>query len=90
MSDVANTMKSAEQYSEIVNRLFNCTVAEQVTDTFTKYGIKSTEDRIALLHQCMNIEEYFDSPQKKLSAEDEYDYTLAVFTEGSWRLLVNG
>jgi hypothetical protein len=90
MSDVANTLKSAEQLNEAVGRLYSCTTAEQISSIFSKYEIKSPEDKKELLHRCMDIEEYFDSPHEELTAEDEYDYAVTVFLEGSWRLLANG
>jgi len=90
MSDVANTLKSAELFNEAVSRLYGCTNKEQISDTFSKYKITTPEDKKELLHRCMDIEGYFDSPHDALSAEDEYDYAVSVFLEGSWRLLANG
>ena len=90
MLSVANTLKTAEQLNEAVDRLYYCTTAEQLSEIFIKYHIENPEDKRDLLYRCMDIEEYFDSPQEELSAEDEYDYALCVFLEGSWRLLANG
>jgi len=73
-----------------VEGLYRCTTDEQISETFSKYDVASFEDKTALLHQCMNIEEYFDAPHEELSAEDEYEYAVSVFLEGSWRLLANG
>ena len=73
-----------------VDVLYSCTTSEQISETFSRYEIMSFEDKTALLHQCMNIEEYFDSPHEELSAEDEYEYAVSVFLEGSWRLLASG
>ena len=73
--------------AEVLN---GCTTIEQISETFSKYEITSFEDKTALLNQCMNIEDYFDAPHEELSAEDEYEYAVSVFLEGSWRLLVNG
>ena len=89
MSDVANTLKSADQLNEAVGRLYGCTTVEQISETFTKFDIRSPEDKKELLHRCMDIQEYFDSPHEELSAEDEYDYAVSVFIEGSWRLLTS-
>ena len=90
MSDVANTLKSADHLNEAVSRLYSCTTTDQLLKTFASYRIESPEDKKELLHRCMNIEEYFDAPHDYLSAEDEYDYVSSVFLEGSWRLLANG
>jgi|GEM_PF-1002315 len=90
MPDVANTLKSAEHFNAVVERLYSCTSMEQISETFSKYDINSPEDKKELLHRCMDIEEYFDSSHEVLTAEDEYDYTVSVFLEGSWRLMVNG
>jgi hypothetical protein len=90
MLDVANTLKSAEQLNEVVERLYGCTTIDQLSETFSKNDIKSPEDKMELLHRCMDIEEYFDSPHEPISAEDEYDYVASVFLEGSWRLMANG
>jgi len=88
--NVANTLKSADHLNEAVVRLYGCTTINQISDTFTNYRIESPEDKKELLHRCMKIEEYFDAPHDDLSAEDEYDYVVSVFLEGSWRLLANG
>ena len=88
--DVVNTLKSADRLNEVVSRLFGCTMMNQITDVFTNYHIESPEDKKELLHRCMNIEEYFDAPHNDLTAEDEYEYVVSVFLEGSWRLLANG
>ncbi|MCL1991733.1 MAG: hypothetical protein FWG66_02160 [Spirochaetes bacterium] len=90
MSSVADTLKTAEQFNEAVSKLYNCVTEAQIFSIFSKYGIETPEDKKELLHRCMEVEEYFDSPHEELSAEDEYDYTLSVFLEGSWRLLANG
>ena len=90
MSNVASTLKSAEQLTEVVGKLYGCTTVEQISETFSKFRISTPEDKRELLHRCMEIEEYFDSPHEELSAEDEYDYAVSVFIEGSWRLMVNG
>jgi len=90
MPSVANTLKSADQLNELVERLYNCTTAEQVSGIFEKYQIDAPEDKRELLHRCMDIEEYLDSPHEELSAEDEYDYAVSVFIEGSWRLMADG
>ena len=90
MLDVVNTLKSADNLNEAVKRLYSCTTVDQISAIFTKYDIKSPEDKKELLHRCMDIEDYFDSPHETISAEDEYDYAEAVFLEGSWRLMANG
>jgi hypothetical protein len=90
MTNVANTFNSAKQFNTVVERLYGCTTVEQISETFTKYQILTSEDKKELLHRCMEIEEYFDSPHEELSAEDEYEYAVSVFLEGSWRLLANG
>ena len=87
---VANTLKSADHLNEVTARLFGCTTTEQISNIFSNYNIRSTEDEKELLHRCMNVEEYFDSPHDTLTAEDEYEYVVSVFLEGTWRLLVNG
>ena len=87
---VANTLKSADLLNEAVVRLYGCTTINQISDTFANYRIESPEDKKELLHRCMNIEEYFDAPHDDISAEDEYEYAVSVFLEGSWRLLANG
>ena len=90
MSDVASTFKSADQLNEVVNNLNICISIDQIEAVFSKYGISAPTDKKELLHRCMGIDEYFDSPHDDLSSEDEYNYAVSVFLEGSWRLLVNG
>lgn len=90
MSKVATTLKTANQFNELVGRLYNCTTAEQVSNIFKKYDIDTHEDKRELLHRCMDIDEYLDSPHEELTAEDEYEYAVSVFLEGSWRLMASG
>jgi hypothetical protein len=87
---VAATFKSADQFSEILDALNVCVSEGQIGSVFSYYRIDDTEDKKELLHRCMGIDEYFDSPHTKLSVGDEYSYAVSVFLEGSWRLLVNG
>ena len=90
MSDVASTFKSADQLNEVVDSLNICLSIDQIEAVFKKHGINTPDDKKELLHRCMGIDEYFDSPHDSISSEDEYSYATSVFLEGSWRLLVNG
>ena len=90
MSDVASTFKSAAQLNEVVSNLNICISMDQIEAVFSKHGISAPDDKKELLHRCMGVDEYFDSPHDCLSSEDEYSYAASVFLEGSWRLLVNG
>ena len=87
---VANTLKSADHLNEVAARLYGCTTADQISDVFSNYNIESPEDKKELLHRCMNVEEYFDAPHDALAAEDEYEYIVSVFIEGTWRFLAHG
>lgn len=71
---------------KIVLRLFYCTTAEEVEAVFS--DVPNPLDRVVFLRKCMQVEEAFDLPQKEpLSSQEEYECELAIFLEGSWRLL---
>ena len=90
MVNVADTFRSVDQLNEILDDLHVCISQKQIEDVFSHNNINDPEDKKALLHRCMGIEEYRNSPIDSLSPEDEYIYAVSVFLEGSWRLLVNG
>ena len=90
MVNVADTFRSADQLNEVLDDLNVCISREQIEDVFSHSRINNPEDKKALLHRCMGIDEYCDSPAGGLLPEDEYSYAISVFLEGSWRLLVNG
>ena len=92
MADVICIYKAAKQFDEVAVQLYGCTTTEKITEIFSGNKIEDTKDKTALLQQCMGIEEYFDSTNDNLPvvAEDEYEYAISVFLEGSWRILSNG
>jgi len=79
----------AKHLNKAIHDLHYCIVEGQIRSVFSKYKIKTPEDKTELLRRCMNATE-LSSPHEELSAQDEYDYTLSVFLEGSWRLLADG
>ena len=71
----------------IINALSFSISKEQVNNVFEKFNISDLEDKTSFLNNCMGIEEQYDMPGTKTTAQDEYDYALALFLDGSWRLL---
>ena len=73
---------------KIVEQLFFCTTKEEVEKIFLESEIDNPIEKKSFLQECMQVEESYDLPAGKLSDDDEYEYELAVFLEGSWRLLI--
>lgn len=73
------------KYSKIVDRLYVCTTREAVDKLFDSEDV-SYSDRLQLLDKCMGIKKTFGTPES-LSDEEEYDFSCAVFVEGTWRML---
>ena len=65
-----------------------CTTKEQIEDLFAKSGIRDPEDKVFLLQKSMGVISAFSAPSPvNLTPEQEYEDELAIFLEGSWRLL---
>jgi len=74
---------------KILDALVYCTSKEEVERIFAESNINDPKDKKDFLQMCMEFEEVFDLPlNEELSDEDKYKDELAVFLEGSWRLLV--
>ncbi len=75
--------------TQILENLPFCTTKEQVSRVFADNDVEDIDDRIFFLRKCMQVEDSFDLPdENKLTPEEEYECELAIFLEGSWRLLV--
>jgi len=73
---------------KVIDALVFCTSKEEVEKVFVGASISDPKDKKDFLQMCMQVEEAFDLPiNEKLSDIDEYEYELAIFLEGSWRLL---
>jgi len=83
-----NLITSYEIAKKVVEKLFFCTTKEEVDKIFFESKIEDPIDKKFFLQKCMQVEKSYDFPAKeKLSDDDEYECELAIFLEGSWRLL---
>ena len=74
---------------KVVEELFFCTTKDEVENAFHEANINDPVEKKFFLQKCMQVEESYDFPSKeKLSDIDEYECELAIFLEGSWRLLI--
>lgn len=74
------------QVDAVLKRLYGFTEKRQIDALFDEQNITDYDERIKLLHKCMEVEEVYSTPEQA-SAEDEYNFTCAVFEEGTWRML---
>lgn len=82
---VSNNFQTGKK---IVNALFYCTTEKEVETIFDRFSVTDPLDKVFFLRDCMQVEESFDLPSKEqLSSQEEYECELAIFLEGSWRLL---
>lgn len=64
-------------------RLSECSTAGQIEQVFSKAPLKKK----ALLLEAMEAEELGSIPPK-LTPEQEYSAEVAIFVDGTWRLLI--
>ena len=84
-----NLITSYDIVKKVVEKLFFCTTKDQVEEAFLESKIDDPAEKKFLLQRCMQVEESYGFPTKeKLSDNDEYEYELTIFLEGSWRLLI--
>lgn len=76
-----------EQIDLLIKKLYYCTTKETIEGVFNEFSINNLRERVELLRKCMKVENVFNTPQNDLDEQDEYDYELSIFIEGSWRLL---
>jgi len=81
MSDtVANVFKAS-------SKLHSCFTVDQVETVFRSFSIFDPSEKKEILLDCMGVEEMFSVGGDALTPEEDYQYELDTFIEGSWRLL---
>jgi hypothetical protein len=69
----------------VAGALKACESKEMLEDTFSRYSISDTVERINRLNECMgNPETFFSSD--KLSNKEKYELTIQMFLTKSWKL----
>jgi hypothetical protein len=69
----------------VIGALKECTTRASLEDTFTRYEILDTQERIDKLNGCMGNPQTFFSPGK-VSLEETYELTIQMFLTMSWKL----
>ena len=85
-----NEMKLTEasrKVDNIIEDLQFSVKREQVEAVFSKNDISDKTDRIQLLRKCMQVLDISNS-NIPMSLDDEYSDELAIFLDGTWRLLL--
>ena len=84
-----STMSNIDVYNQVdavLKRLYGFTEKRQIDALFDEENINDYNERIKLLHKCMEVEDIYNTPEE-ISAKEDYDFTCAVFEEGTWRML---
>jgi hypothetical protein len=76
-------MKEREKI--VIGALTECTTRESIDDTFSRYNITDTQEKIGKLNQCMGDPQTFFS-SGKVSLEEAYELTIQMFLTMSWKL----
>lgn len=66
-------------------RLRCCRDRREADALFDGEGISDRERRIYLLQLCMGFDTSLAFGERPSSIDDEYEFELAIFEEGSWR-----
>jgi hypothetical protein len=69
----------------VIGALKACTTRESIEDTFERYDITDTQEKIDKLNQCMGDPQTFFSSDK-VSLEETYELTIQMFLTMSWKL----
>jgi hypothetical protein len=69
----------------VIGALKECTTRESIEDTFKRYEITDTQEKIEKLNRCMGDPQTFFS-SGKVSLEETYELTIQMFLTMSWKL----
>ena len=69
----------------VVSALKACTTRAYIEDTFRRYDVTDTQEKIDKLNQCMGDPQTFFSPGD-VSLEETYELTIQMFLTMSWKL----
>ncbi|MCL2791797.1 MAG: hypothetical protein FWD87_01790 [Spirochaetaceae bacterium] len=72
----------------LINELKISVTEEQINNIFKKHNISDLKEKAGFLNDCMGIDEQVNATKANITEKDEFDYSLALFLEGSWRLLI--
>jgi hypothetical protein len=69
----------------VIGALKECTTRVSIDDTFDRFNITDTQERIDKLNRCMgNPQTFFSSG--KVSLKETYELTIQMFLTMSWKL----
>ena len=72
--------------TKAISLLKECSNRDDIEKIFSTYDVEGFEKKIKLLKQCTGeINEYFAGEDNKYSEED-YEYELVTFLDGTWRV----
>lgn len=81
-------MSKFEAYRTVTESLPLLTREEEVESLFTSAEISDPKEKKDALFSAMGFDAEYNLPSDDtISPEDEYKAELAIFLEGSWRLL---
>jgi hypothetical protein len=69
----------------VIGALKECTTRVSIEDTFGRFNIMDTQERINKLNQCMGDPQTFFS-SGMVSLEETYEPTIQMFLTMSWKL----
>jgi hypothetical protein len=69
----------------VIGALKECTTRASIEDTFDRYEITNTQEKIDKLNRCMGDPQTFFSSDK-VSLEETYELTIQMFLTMSWKL----
>ena len=80
-------MAGLKSLLEVARKIVKCYTKEGVEQVFIESGITDPLLKVEILQTSMNIIETHSAPaNEELTAEEEYQYELDVFMDGTWRL----
>jgi hypothetical protein len=84
-----NLSEALNLSNRISPQLFLCASRDEIEGVFKSSKIEEIDDKIGLLQVCMGVKNFSNSPTtEELTREQQYEDTLLIFLEGSWRFLI--
>lgn len=84
---MAVLLENYETVNSIIAGIRKCTSKAELEKVFSGHAQIDFKQRKGILEKAMGIEESYNAPTNDdLSDEDEYQYMVDVFMDGSWRL----
>lgn len=82
-----NLTEASRKVDSIIEDLQFSVKREQVEAVFLKNDINDKTERIQMLRKCMQVIDTSNS-NISISLDDEYSDELAIFLDGTWRLIL--